>query len=120
MFEKKNGTSYQSGTVCQDSSTVEPFSIISQKKVENGTTFQKVELFWLHSGTKTVPLWSRFSKKNVKNVTTIWFFVSLPDPPAEDLARKHIDISQILVRYVPKSKLTLSHGVLWGYVIVDS
>ncbi len=48
MFEKKTVPLTQSGTVCQNGSTVEPFSIIFQKKVENGTTFQKGELFWLH------------------------------------------------------------------------
>ncbi len=45
---------------------VVPFAKIFQKKVENGTTFQKVELFWLHCGTVLVPLWSRFSKKKGK------------------------------------------------------
>ena len=43
---EKNGASDQSGTICQNGSTVEPFSRIFPKKVENGTTFPKVELFF--------------------------------------------------------------------------
>ena len=36
------------------------------EKVENGTTFQKVELFCLHCGAVLAPLWSHFSKKKDK------------------------------------------------------
>ena len=52
---EKNGASDQSGTICQNGTTVEPFSRIFPKKVENGTTFPKVELFWLHCGAVFPP-----------------------------------------------------------------
>ena len=45
MFEKKNGASDQSGTICQNGSTVEPFSTLHWEK--NGAT--------LEGGTKMAP-----------------------------------------------------------------